>query len=327
MAFLLAVAGLFLLVIGANWLVGGASRIAYTLGVSELVVGLTIVAIGTSAPELAISVATALQIENGSLTRIEGSELILGNVIGSNISNLGLILGLSALVAAILVSQSILREEYAWMAGASLAIALLTLDGNLNRLEGLLLLVGLVVFSAVQYRVARRQSQSAQNPTDGSEKPAPLTMTSLALNGAQIIGGSAFLIVGSDLLVRGATELARELGVSDYVIGLTLVAIGTSLPELVTSMVASLRKESALIVGNILGSNIYNLLLILSAGALVTDLSVDDSVRTLQIPLLLGITFLLVPIIRRESQISRLEGGVLLAAYAGSISLTLALQG
>lgn len=319
----LTLIGLVFLVASAYCLVEGASHIAYALGVSELVVGLTIVAIGTSAPELMISLTTGWQIRQGDLSQMAGSELIIGNVVGSNIANIGLILGVAALISHIRIDPTLLRRDYLWMLGSAGVVMLFALDNRFVAWEGVVLLLGMLAFSAVQYLAARKASLQQDGPT----RKQPLTKRQLAIYIALIIGGIIGLGLGSDWLVNGATTIARDLGASEFLIGLTLVAIGTSLPELSTGVMASLRNEGDIVVGNIVGSNIYNLLMILSMGALTTPLAVSDNIRQLQIPLMLGLTIALYPLLRARHRLTHLEGGLLLIAYLAIIGISVAAQG
>jgi len=302
--------GLILLLAGAYSLVEGASKIAFAFGISELVVGLTIVAIGTSAPELAVSVAGALQ---GSAK----SEIIIGNVVGSNIANIGLILGSSAFITVVNVPQQILRVDFLWLLGATALAGFFAWDSKYTAPEGAVLLLGVVAFSVFQYRIAARQSRqdAAERLANGIAAPDRRLMTLLPFAGMVVLGIGA-LALGSDWLVNGATEIATSMGINEYIIGLTLVAVGTSLPELATSLMGAWRGEGDIVVGNIVGSNIYNLLLILGAGMVITDLNIPDQVRTVQIPLMIGLTFVLYPILRSSKQVRKPEGLLLLLAYA-----------
>lgn len=314
---LTTIIGLVVLVGGAYILVEGASRIAKAFGISDLVVGLTVVAIGTSAPELAIVVASALNIESGALALTEGSNLIIGNVVGSNIANIGLILGFSAVTATLAVPQNIIRRDFAWLAVITAIVGMMAWDGEFRRPEGMILIIFVVAFSIFQYRIAAKQSRDAAlaNSQEGAVAPAGRDAKSISRNLAMVLAGIVGLAFGSDWLVEGATIIAKDLGVSEYLIGLTLLAVGTSLPELATSIVGAMKSEGELIVGNIIGSNIYNLILVLAAGMIITDLQIPDQVRTLQIPLMIGLTFALLPIFATGGQVHRREGLGLLGAY------------
>lgn len=308
---ILTLIGLVVLVFAAYILVEGASRIAFAFGISQLIVGLTIVAIGTSAPELMVSITSALQIRAGDLSTSAGSEIIIGNVVGSNIANIGLILGFSAFVASINVPKTILQRDFLWLLGVSILVGIMSLDKKFSFWDGVILLIGTVIFSYFQYWLATHSEQ----PEEKANHEAAKAPQVIARSAFMVVGGIIGLGIGSNWLVSGATEIATSLGVSEFIIGLTLVAVGTSLPELSTSVVASFRGEGELVVGNIIGSNIYNLLLILASAMVITTLEIPDVVRELQIPLMIGLTFALYPIIRSEQKIQRWEGILLLVAY------------
>jgi len=315
MAIAFSIVGIIFLVGGAYVLVEGASRIAFAFGISELLVGLTVVAIGTSAPELAIVVASALQERAGEISG--GSELIIGNVVGSNIANIGLILGFSAVANSISVPKEVIRRDFGWLLGATVLVGVFALNSEFVTYEGAILLVGMVIFSFFQYRLGMEQSHKHAEEVEagggGAERPNMLR--AMAPNIVMVILGIIGLAIGSEFLVEGATEIALDLGISEYIIGLTLVAVGTSLPELATSVIGSMKGEGQLVVGNIIGSNIYNLLLVLASGAIITNIVVPDQVLTVQIPLMIGLTFALYPIMRSGRQVHRVEGTFLLAAY------------
>jgi cation:H+ antiporter len=319
MAFVLVVVGTVLLVGGAYWLVEGSSKIAESFGVSDLVIGLTIVAIGTSAPELAITVVSAVQ---------DKPELIIGNVVGSNIANIGLILGFSAFVAAIKVPRNILYRELAWLLIATFLVGLFAMGGEFEAYEGFILLAVMVAFSYASYRIAMNEHDAAveANKHNGNGESLTMTTTEWLRYGGMVGAGILGLAFGSNWLVEGATDIAMDIGVSEYVIGLTLVAVGTSLPELSTSVVASTRGEGDLVVGNIIGSNIYNLLLILATGMVITDLVIPQVVLEVQIPLMIGLTFALVPITQTSQRVARREGLLLLTAYIIITGLAFALN-
>ncbi|PKO63691.1 MAG: sodium:calcium antiporter, partial [Betaproteobacteria bacterium HGW-Betaproteobacteria-17] len=252
---LMFVLGLVALVIGAEAMVRGASRLAVSWGISPLVVGLTVVAFGTSAPEMAVSVGAAL---SGT------SDLAIGNVVGSNIANILLILGISALVAPLLVHEQIIRQEVPVMIGATLLVVAMALDGGIGRIEaGLLfaLVMAYTVFLVVQ---SRRASKDAEAEF-ASEIPTSQWDRHWGVQAALVIGGLALLVLGADWLVGAAVVFAKYFGVSDLVIGLTVVAVGTSMPEIATSLIAALRGQRDIAVGNVIGSNIFNLLAVLGA--------------------------------------------------------------
>ncbi len=299
--------GFVVLIWGADRFVIGAAALARNLGVSPLLIGLTVVGLGTSAPEILVSVMAALQ---------GNPELAVGNAVGSNIANIGLILGVSALVAPLKVKSHVLWREYPLLAGVSLVVYLMLADGQLGQLDGLLMLVGLV--GAMGWIVHLGRQRAAVEPLeDEFAEEIPTDMgTGAAL--AWTFLGLLLLIASSRLLVWGAVEIATALGVSDLVIGLTIVAIGTSLPELAASVTATLKGEDDLAVGNVIGSNLFNMLAVLSVPGLIAPAAVSASVISRDMPLMLGLTAALFFMGRGDSghgTINRLEGGLLLAVF------------
>ena len=302
------VLGLLALIVGAEAMVRGASRLAVSWGISPLVVGLTVVAFGTSAPEMAVSVGAAL---SGT------SDLAIGNVVGSNIANVLLILGISALVAPLLVDEQIIRQEIPIMIGASLVVVAMALDGHIGRIEaGLLfaLVIAYTVFLVVQ---SRRASQATEDEFS-SEIATSQWDRHWGVQAALVIGGLALLVLGADWLVGAAVSFARVMGVSDLVIGLTVVAVGTSMPEIATSLIAALRGQRDIAVGNVVGSNVFNLLAVLGAAGLVSTsgLSVPDAARNFDLWVMLAVAFACLPILLTGREIARWEGGVFLGYYA-----------
>lgn len=300
--------GLVALIVGAEAMVRGASRLAVSWGISPLVVGLTVVAFGTSAPEMAVSVGAAL---SGS------SDLAIGNVVGSNIANVLLILGISALVAPLLVHEQIIRQEIPIMIGASLLVAVMALDGGIGRIEaGLLfaLVIAYTVFLVVQ---SRRASKDAEAEF-ASEIPTSQWDRHWSVQAALVIGGLALLVLGADWLVGAAVVFAKHFGVSDLVIGLTVVAVGTSMPEIATSLIAALRGQRDIAVGNVIGSNIFNLLAVLGAAGMVSTggLDVPEAARNFDLWVMLAVAFACLPILLTGREIARWEGVVFLGYYA-----------
>ncbi len=298
------VAGFTILILGAELLVRGASGIAMALGISPLVIGLTVVAFGTSSPELAVSIFSAYEGQAG---------IALGNVVGSNICNVLLILGLSALAAPLLVSRQIIRLEVPIMIGITLIFLLFAINGVLGRLEGLFLFSGAVFYVAWTVRRSRRESREeseASIPEDG-------VGSSRLVQVLQILGGLAMLALGSKWLVDGAVTVAQFFGVSDLVIGLTVVAIGTSLPELATSILASLRGQRDIAVGNIVGSNIFNILVVLGLTASVAPfgIPIPKSALTFDLPVMFMATVVCLPIFLTGHRIARWEGGLFFLYY------------
>lgn len=325
MTFVYLIAGLVLLVLGAEVLVRGAARLAAQFGISPLVIGLTVVAFGTSAPETAVSVQSALA---GS------GDLAIGNVVGSNIANVLLILGMTAVVAPLVVSRQLIRLDVPLMIGASLLVYALAWNGQLGRLEGALLfacVVGYTLFLIVQ---SRRDAGAATAPDDEFAKEFGLTETpkpyAWAINLALVLAGLALLVAGSNFLVDGAVALARALGLSELVIGLTVVAVGTSLPELATSVMAAIRGERDIAVGNIVGSNIFNLLCVLGLASLVSPMPIGVSASALafDFPVMIGVAIACLPVFFAGYCINRWEGLLFLAYYvAYTVYLVLANTG
>jgi len=299
----LLVAGLCLLVLGAEWLVGGASRLAAAVGIPPLIVGLTVVAFGTSAPELAVSLQAALAGQ---------ADIALGNVVGSNILNILLILGVSALIIPLAVAVQVRRLDVPIMIGASLLALLLAWDGQVGQLDGALLVAGLLIYVGFQVWQGRREAGAATGPP-----AAPLTRAELGLNLLRLIAGFGLLVLGSRWLVDGAVTIARAFGLSELVIGLTIIAVGTSLPEIATSIIAALRGQRDIAVGNVVGSNIFNLLGILGVTSLVAPggVAVAQGALAFDIPVMIAVAVACLPIFFTGSSIARWEGGLFLGYY------------
>lgn len=306
---LLFLAGLVILILGADLLVRGASRLAAAFGVSPLAIGLTIVAIGTASPEIAVSLQAAA---NGQ------GDLTLGNVLGSNIFNLLFILGITAIAAPIVIAEQLIRKDAPVMLGVSLLALALSLDGNLGWLDGAILLIGLVVYTIFALRQSRREDKTVQNEyaQEFAEKE-PRTAKNTTVNIVFIVIGLSLLVAGSNLLVDSAVKIAGALGVSELMIGLTIVAVGTSLPEVATSVIAALKGESDIAVGNAVGSNIFNLLGVLGLGALMAPGGISVLARVLRfdLPVMVFVALVTLPVFYIDNRISRLEGGLLLFYY------------
>lgn len=300
--------GLTILVVGADLMVRGASRLAVSFGVSPLVVGLTVVAFGTSAPEMAVSVGSAL---NGT------PDLAIGNVVGSNIANVLLILGISALITPLLVDKQIIRQEIPIMIGASALLVVMGLDGNIGMLEAATLLGLVIAYTAFLIMQSRRAGKSAQDE-DENDIPRSNWDRHWSVQLALIVVGLVLLVQGADWLVSAAVSVARVFGISDLVIGLTVVAIGTSMPEIATSIVAALRGERDIAVGNVVGSNVFNILAVLGVTGLVSNgsLPVSEAARNFDLWVMLAVAFACLPIMISGREIARWEGGLFLAYYA-----------
>ena len=301
--------GLAALVAGAELLVRGASRLALSLGVSPLVVGLTIVAFGTSSPEIAVSVGAAL---NGS------TDLAIGNVVGSNIFNVLFILGASALITPLVVHSQLVRQEVPIMIGASAVLLVMVLDGALGRYEALLLVTLAVFYTTYLIVQSRREAATAREGTMADSSGALSRWDAKpAVQVALIVAGLVLLVAGSNWLVDASVAFAQALGVSDVVIGLTIVAAGTSMPEVATSLMAALRGERDIAVGNVVGSNTFNVLGCLGlAGAVApAGLPVPPSVLNFDLWVMIAVALTCIPVFASGREIARWEGGVLFAYY------------
>ncbi|GMU41143.1 MAG: sodium:calcium antiporter [Chloroflexota bacterium] len=308
----LFVAGLVLLVVGAEALVRGASRIATTLGISPLVVGLTIVAFGTSAPEFAVSVSSAL---DGS------ADVAIGNVVGSNIFNVLFILGVSAVVAPLVVTSQLIRLDVPLMIAASAALLLVSIGGVVSRLEGALLFAGIVAYTGWAIVSSRREGKAIAAEYGEAFGAERRSASQLAYDAVRVAAGLGLLILGSRWFVDGATEAAEALGVSELVIGLTVVAAGTSMPELATSVVASIRGERDIAVGNVVGSNIFNILAVVGASSLVVEGGIPVSATAINVDIIvmIGVAVICLPVFMTGSIITRLNGVLFIALYAAYV--------
>jgi cation:H+ antiporter len=296
LALLQTLFGLVLLTAGANRLVAGAATVGRRLGLSAMVIGLTVLATGTSAPEVAVSVQASLA---------DRGEVALGNVIGSNIFNVLMVLGLSAAVGALTVQRKLVRLDLPVMLAVAFLPLLLGLDGRLSRPEGVFLLVLLATYLGVLFWTTRGDAEG--------EDPGPLLSWPMALLWLGV--GLAGLVYGADFLVLGASEIARGFGMSELVIGLTLVAAGTSLPELATSVVAARQGQRDMAVGNVVGSNIFNVLAVLGAAAAVRDVPVARGALTFDLPVMIAVCLVCLPIFWTGGRIARTEGVVLTGYY------------
>ena len=306
----LFIAGLLLLVVGAEVLVRGASQLARSIGISPLVIGLTVVAYGTSAPELAVSIRSGL---------VGQADIALGNVIGSNIFNVLFILGVAALITPLVVSQQLVRLDVPVMIGVSFLLGLLAFDGNVSRVEGILLCISGVVYTVFCLWQGRRETAAvtADHAAQGHPHSQPAPRHSWSMSITLIIAGLILLVLGAHWLVESAVALAQTLGMSELIIGLTIVAAGTSLPEVATSVVASLRRERDLAVGNVVGSNIFNILVVLGCASLVAPGGTDVAPAALRfdIPVLIAVAIACLPIFFTGNVIARWEGGLFLGYY------------
>ncbi len=305
--------GLALLYFGAEGLVRGGTALALRFGVSPLVIGLTVVAFGTSSPELVVSVQAALN-GNGAIA--------VGNVVGSNICNIALILGLSALIRPLRVHAHLLRLDVPVMIVVSMLLLLLLLDGRISRAEGFFLLAGIIGYTGYNIWQARREAPRIQEEF-AQALPTPLNKAWLDV--LYVLGGLGLLMAGADLLVDGATVIARTFGMSDAMIGLTIVAIGTSLPELATSVVAAARGEGDIAIGNVIGSNVFNILGILGVSSLVRPLQ-NEGINLVDLGVMTAVAVLMLPLMRTGFRLMRGEGALLLALYIGYVFYLISLN-
>ena len=304
MTFVLLLAGLAMLLAGAELLVRGASRMALSLGIAPLVIGLTVVAYGTSAPELAIGIGATLDGQ---------PDIALGNVIGSNIANVLLILGLSALITPLVVARQLVWLDVPIMVGVSLLVLVLALDGHLDRWVGVALILGGVAYTALQVYMGSRDSAADTTGVPGANAaPSPLWRNALL-----VVAGLVMLVLGARWLVDSAVTVAEAFGISQLVIGLTVVAIGTSLPELATSLMAALRGEREMAVGNIIGSNIFNLLLVLGAAVAMSPggIAVSAAAVNFDLPVMTAVAVACLPIFFTGHCIARWEGALFMGYY------------
>ncbi|OGF04618.1 MAG: sodium:calcium antiporter [Candidatus Eisenbacteria bacterium RBG_16_71_46] len=302
-------AGIVLLLVGAEALVRGASRLAAAMGISPLVIGLTVVAFGTSSPELAVSLRAGLT---------GAPDIALGNVVGSNIFNVLFVLGLSALIVPLVVSQQLVRFDVPVMIGASVLLYLLALDGRIGRLDGLVLFAGIVAYTVFVIRQSLKETDAVRAEYEKEYGQRPRRTTQWLANIALVIIGLAMLMVGSHWLVGGAVAVAQALGVSELVIALTIIAAGTSLPEVATSVVASIRGERDIAVGNVVGSCLFNVMAILGLSSLVAPegIRVAPAALRFDIPVMIAVSVACLPIFITGYRIARWEGFLFLGYFA-----------
>lgn len=298
---LMLVLGLIGLFFGGDWLVRGASGIAAAFRVPTLIIGLTIVGFGTSTPELMVSLDAALTGKPG---------IAIGNVVGSNIANILLILGLSALVGVISAPFAGLRRDLRWMAAAAVVLLPVFWDGTVSRIEGGLMTAAIIIYIVLALR--------RPGPLAELEVIAPPLWRSALFTAA----GLGLVLIGAHLLVESASEIARAYGISEAAIGLTIVAVGTSLPELATSLVAAFRGQRDIAIGNVIGSNIFNILAILGLTALITPIPVEPRFLATDVPVMLAVTAALIVLLWWRAGVGRLSALGLVAAYAAYIGLT-----
>jgi cation:H+ antiporter len=315
------VAGLVIVLAGAEMVLRGASRVAARLRVPPILIGLTVVSVGTSVPELAVGI-TAVAEDKGPLA--------VGNIAGTNILNILFILGLSALMRPLPTRMLSVRLDVPVMISAALALIAMAWDGRLDRSEGVLLLIGAVLYTVALVRLSREESAAMQREFArevADVMPATLRSARLfmAWNSALLLAGMALTLFGADLLVNGASSIARAYGVSDAFIGLTIVAIGTSAPELATTVLSTLKNDRDVAIGNLIGSSIYNILVILGLTMTIAPhgIEVGSDVLRIDLPLAALVAIVCLPVFRSERRVSRTEGGLFVSAYLLYLSLLL----
>ncbi len=322
---------------GAEWLVKGSSKLSSDLGVKPIVVGLTVVAFGTSSPELAVSLTASIK---------GASDLAIGNIIGSNIANIGLVLGVAAIVLPLKVEKVIMKRELPLMIAISGGLYLMAIDRKIGFVDGAFLLIGIILFVGYQIYHTVVSKKGLHAATGNMDKPLTLASTeystcqhsdsdnsedkklmtesnrkksqpksNLLLNIVYIVIGLACLLSGAHVLVKSAIIIAGSFGVSEMVIGLTVVAFGTSVPEMATSVVSALRKETDICIGNVVGSNIFNILMVIGSVALVRPLNVGRDTLFFELPAMLLFSVALIPMIRGNLRVNRLEGILLVSGY------------
>jgi len=310
MTWIMLVAGLVLLVFGADLLVKGAARLASSFGVPALVIGLTVVAFGTSAPELAVSVKAAFSGQ---------AELAIANVVGSNIFNILFILGVAALISPLIVSQQLIRQDVPIMILFSIIIVWMAWDGSIGKLEALLLFIGLLGYTAFLFIQGRKNGMDVAPDDEVAEmleEKLPVWRNLLL-----VVSGLVLLVLGARWLVQSAIEIASAFGVSEAVIGLTIVAAGTSLPEVMTSVIATIKGQRDIAIGNVVGSNIFNILCVLGLSGLVSPipLMAGEQMVTVDFPMMLATAILCLPLFFVGSKLIRFEGFLFLSIYVAYV--------
>ena len=305
MAWLILLVGLVLLVVGADLLVRGAARLAAGFGVPALVIGLTVVAFGTSAPELAVSIKSAYAGQ---------AELAIANVVGSNIFNILFILGVAALIAPLVVSQQLIRQDVPIMVAVSAVAVFMISDGTIGKLEAALLVTGLLTYTGFLFFQGRKRGTDNVDPEIGAliQEKSPLWRNLLL-----VVGGLILLVLGARWLVQSAVEIASAFGVSEAVIGLTIVAAGTSLPEVMTSVIATIKGERDIAIGNVVGSNVFNLLSVLGLSGLVSPIPLEAGAQmaSIDLPVMLVVAMLCIPLFFVGARLNRVDGLLFLTLY------------
>lgn len=305
---LIFLGGLAILYFGAEWMVEGASSVALRFGITPIIVGCTVVAFGTSMPEMVVSLAAVLT---------ESDDISIGNIIGSNIANLALILGAAAVIRPIQVHSDVIKREFPVMIAASILFCFLAVDGEISRLDGGILFSGMVAYLAFMFMIARKEMTDAKSAAALLDVEVDPEESTTGRDLAKVAAGILGLTFGAHFMVKAATSIAEVMGVPQLVIGISIVALGTSLPELATSVVAAARDESDISVGNVIGSNIFNILSVIGIVGMVAAISVGEEAIRSDLWIMLIIAVLAWPIMWMRKRISRLEGAIMLVVYFG----------
>ena len=300
--------GIVMLYFGSDWLVDGAKKLALRLGVAPFVIGLTVLAFGSSAPEAVTSIVST-----------SNPDIIIGNVIGSNIANIGLCIGLAALINPMVAKFTSMRFEIITMVFSAILITLLGIAGYIGQISGVILIALLFLFILIVYFSKRGDTEGQESYVSEIDTEVDRSGKMLALWIGMCIIGLVLLFFGARFFIEGATELARIIGVSELMIGLIVVAIGTSLPELCISLMAAFRGENELAVSNIVGSNIFNAFFVLGIGASLVDVPVSDITLTFHMPVMIALSLLMFLMVWRKNEISKISGALLLAVYVGYV--------
>lgn len=318
----LLIAGFVMLYCGADWLVKGAANLARSLGITPVVIGLTVVAFGTSAPELVVSVVSSIE---------EKSMIAVGNVVGSNICNIALVLGAAAFIMPLSADRSVIRRDIPLMLAISTYLLVLSLDSTISRIEGVTLFTGVIVYTVFNYYVSTRQTGNGSASPDMAPETDPAAevedidvIESRPRQIVLILAGIAGVVIGAQVLIDAAVVIMKTLGVSEKFIGLTIVALGTSLPELATSVVAAMRKQMDISIGNLIGSNVFNILSVIGAAGMVRPIAIAggfiESGLLIDYLVMMAVSALPWFLMRKNCIIGRSGGALLLACYAGYIS-------
>ena len=299
-------AGLFALYLGAKWLVTGASSLALRFGIRPLIIGITVIALATSMPEFVVNLVAAISGEDS---------LALGNIVGSNISNIGLILGVSALVVPLTVAPSVLRKEYPIMMAVMLLFYGISVDGTISQIDGSILVAGLIGFFTFLIFDSRRKNATKAPVPDDVPSSDPLNSMNKRI--MYVLGGMLGLSLGARAMVYAAVSIAERLSIDPIIVGLTVVAIGTSLPELAASLACALNKQVDMSVGNVIGSNLLNVLFVVGLVSLLRPLHVDPDSINLHLPIMLAFSAILLPLAWLGQKLSRIDGALLILGYLG----------